>query len=391
LGNNKHNRVHGICNGDFGCFNNLHTFYNHKKLINMKKILLFILFFVSLQSFAQIVNNGAGTFVWTNGAPSHNPSTSGAKFAVDRNTFKWYEWISGTSWTESGERVQFISGCAAPAYTPTIHQSKIVVNACTTPEMYIWSGSAWGLVGGLTWPLLAPDGEEPTYSFGSSPSTGVFFDGSLKIKADAGVALDIFGADNTGADGGGINIQSGGGDNGGAISMNSGAGDSRGGDFALNAGTSSAGNGGGFSMAAGSGVFGGGFAMSAGNANASGEPAGGFGANAGDNPAEEGYGGTFYMRGGNAEGAFGVGGNLILQGGNGGVGGGAGNVVLFGGTTPDGGKGIVQIVGGGIDMVGMTTAQRNALVLSPSNYRIIFNTTTNKFQGYANGTWVDFH
>ena len=37
----------------------------------------------------------------------------------------------------------------------------------------------------------------------------------------------------------------------------------------------------------------------------------------------------------------------------------------------------------------MTTTQRNAL--TASNGMVVYNTTTNKFQGYANSAWVDFH
>ena len=36
-----------------------------------------------------------------------------------------------------------------------------------------------------------------------------------------------------------------------------------------------------------------------------------------------------------------------------------------------------------------TTTQRDAL--TPANGSTIYNITTNKFQGYANGAWVDLH
>ena len=40
----------------------------------------------------------------------------------------------------------------------------------------------------------------------------------------------------------------------------------------------------------------------------------------------------------------------------------------------------------------MTTVERNAIDVSLlTNGLIIYNTTDNKFQGYANAVWVDFH
>ena len=42
-----------------------------------------------------------------------------------------------------------------------------------------------------------------------------------------------------------------------------------------------------------------------------------------------------------------------------------------------------------VQLASMTTTQRNAL--TASNGMVVYNTTTNKFQGYANSVWVDFH
>lgn len=106
----------------------------------MKQILL-MLIFLPLLAFGQIVNNGPGSFVWVDSNPTHNPGASGSKFAVNRNTFEWWEHVSSTSWVKSGERIQTITGCVPPAYTPLNHQSTIVVNGCD--QMYRYRAGAW--------------------------------------------------------------------------------------------------------------------------------------------------------------------------------------------------------------------------------------------------------
>ena len=44
-----------------------------------------------------------------------------------------------------------------------------------------------------------------------------------------------------------------------------------------------------------------------------------------------------------------------------------------------------------IRLPSMTTTQRDASSYFAANGTLIYNSTTNKFQGYANGTWVDLH
>jgi len=49
----------------------------------------------------------------------------------------------------------------------------------------------------------------------------------------------------------------------------------------------------------------------------------------------------------------------------------------------------VEVTQSPFKMASYTTAERDAL--SAQNGDMIYNTTTNKFQGYANSTWVDLH
>lgn len=86
---------------------------------------------------------------YTVGVPTFVPNGNVSKVAIDTGTMKWYEYAQVGGWRWSGDRVQDISGCAAPSYTPGKAQSRLVMNACTEaqnghgPELYKYTGSAW--------------------------------------------------------------------------------------------------------------------------------------------------------------------------------------------------------------------------------------------------------
>lgn len=108
-------------------------------------IALFFIYFLFPASAQNNVVKTAGVS-YTAGAPTFTPGRTGSQVAIDTVTGFWYE-HNGTSWSASGYRVQTISGCSAPAYTPAKYQSRLVINACSAgqggPELYYYTGSAW--------------------------------------------------------------------------------------------------------------------------------------------------------------------------------------------------------------------------------------------------------
>jgi len=108
---------------------------------------------LSFSAFSQNIIKTVG-ISYTNGSPTYTPAKAGSALALDTVTWRYYTW-NGSTWLSDGFRVQTISGCSAPAYTPTKYQSLVVINACNDaqggPEIYKWSGSVWEKSGGTAY------------------------------------------------------------------------------------------------------------------------------------------------------------------------------------------------------------------------------------------------
>jgi hypothetical protein len=111
-------------------------------------ILLFFALPLDVAAQNNIVFNAG--LAYTNGAPTFTPGAKGSRYAIDTVTFDIYENTNPatSNWLKIGDRIQELTGCAVPSYTPTKHQSIYVTNQCTTPILYKWNGSAWREVGG---------------------------------------------------------------------------------------------------------------------------------------------------------------------------------------------------------------------------------------------------
>lgn len=147
-----------------------------------KLAILFSLF--ALSGSAQIVKTAGIPYTAT--TPSHTPSASGSAWAIDTANLDLYAYYGGT-WNLAGERIQTISGCAAPAYTPGKGQSLFVINGCDS--LYYYRSGAWvrinaggGGGGGIT------DGDKGDIDVTSSGSVWTIDTSAvtrIKIAADA--------------------------------------------------------------------------------------------------------------------------------------------------------------------------------------------------------------
>jgi hypothetical protein len=157
----------------------------------------------------------------------------------------------------------------------------------------------------------------------------------------------------------------------------------------MRAGNGTTGAGGGFTAQAGDGATGGTFLLKAGASTLEGEFGGSLDIRAGSNTAaSEPFGGLVSIIGGDGLGTDGFGGPVNIYGGNGG--GSGGPIILNAGSGAAGLKAAVIVENSPLKLGLFTTTQRGTII-SPANGMLIYNSTTNKFQGYANGAWVDLH
>jgi len=108
----------------------------------MKKILSIL--FIILPFICAAQNNsvkGSGV-IYTAGPPTLTIDTRyHAELAIDTASGLWWEYSRDLGWLKAGFRIQDVSGCTPPAYTPQDKQSEIARNACDS--LYGWRVGAW--------------------------------------------------------------------------------------------------------------------------------------------------------------------------------------------------------------------------------------------------------
>ena len=112
----------------------------------MKQI-VFLLLLIPVLSTAQPL--GTWPVSYGDVAPTHTPSGSGTRLYFNITTNDLYTWspAPASTWIKYPKSFDQISGCAAPAYTPTARQSLFAVNSCLPkPELYQYVSGAWRLL-----------------------------------------------------------------------------------------------------------------------------------------------------------------------------------------------------------------------------------------------------
>ena len=139
-------------------------------------------------------------------------------------------------------------------------------------------GGTVTLPGGVSWPLLAPDGTgaNPSYAFANSEASGMYYDGVLKLTAasqgvSSAKSIEISAGTGIGGNGGNLTLNAGSsaGRGGGAVFVNAGSGNGRnGGNIIFTAGAGVDAEGGQVTLIGGDGtVVGGSFNLLGGNSS----------------------------------------------------------------------------------------------------------------------------
>ena len=114
----------------------------------MRKLLILLAVLIPLVACSQRnITKTAGVF-YCESAPNFLPSEwTSSELAVDTTTGYIYQWNRELDeWLQLGQGIDWISGTAAPAYTPLDNQSKFAINAAN--ELYAYDGATWSLVSG---------------------------------------------------------------------------------------------------------------------------------------------------------------------------------------------------------------------------------------------------
>jgi len=110
-------------------------------------IIIFVLLLLSMSASAQIQFTAGLNY--ESGVPSGAPSSTGSRIRVNLATGRAYIWNqAGTNWRVLAQGIDIVAGCSAPLYTPGYGQSLFAVNACASPELYYYTGTAWVQISG---------------------------------------------------------------------------------------------------------------------------------------------------------------------------------------------------------------------------------------------------
>lgn len=141
----------------------------------MRLLLFASLFVVSAQAFAQVAK-GTGIFYFGSEPTLPVNVCYDGEVGIDTSTGLWWEYSRDFGfWIPAGFRVQKVSVCAKPTYTPADKQSEIVLTPCDS--LYRWRDGQWWHLNKYTVNTdnqnLTIEGSGPTYTIDISGGSDV--------------------------------------------------------------------------------------------------------------------------------------------------------------------------------------------------------------------------